>query len=278
MKLSDFWRKNHSSFDAVIFDIDGTVISGPRQLPGAGELIETLRDEGTPCFYLTNDGDHTRGRKAEFLRRAGLRAEESEIISCLSALPEWIRRNGFGGKPFFAVGKHGETGELPLERDPEKIEECAGVLFGEGNYDWRTNWTLAFNFFRRHPERLLLVPNPDTCWPSPEDGVLGIGSGGQARCLALLLKETGVVIPPVYLGKPYTPIFDEVRRKLAEILGRRPDPARILLAGDSLHSDIAGANRAGFTSALLLTGITSAEQAAAATGDERPDLIFDSIG
>ena len=40
-------------------------------------------------------------------------------------------------------------------------------------------------------------------------------------------------------------------------------------------SDVRGANRAGFTSALVLTGIITPKMAA--DGEFRPGLIFDSI-
>ena len=49
------------------------------------------------------------------------------------------------------------------------------------------------------------------------------------------------------------------------------------MLGDSLASDVRGANRAGFTSALVLTGITTPEMAANADGEFRPGLIFNSI-
>ena len=60
MLLLDFWRAESVRFDAVLFDIDGTLVVGPRLLPGAAELISLLRHDGTPFFFLTNDGDHTR--------------------------------------------------------------------------------------------------------------------------------------------------------------------------------------------------------------------------
>ena len=53
-------------------------------------------------------------------------------------------------------------------------------------------------------------------------------------------------------------------------------PKRILTLGDSLKSDIRGANRLGLTSALVLTGITSeAAVHGLAPDDEKvPDIVF----
>jgi ribonucleotide monophosphatase NagD (HAD superfamily) len=53
-------------------------------------------------------------------------------------------------------------------------------------------------------------------------------------------------------------------------------PERILTLGDSLKSDIRGANRLGLTSALVLTGITSEATLHGLPPDDEkvPDLVF----
>ena len=273
MLLLDFWRAESVRFDAVLFDIDGTLVFGPRPLPGAAEFISLLRHDGTPFFFLTSDGDHTRKQKSGFLTRAGIEADEREVISCLSVLPDLVRRNGWEKGLFFQAGRLGDTGTLELTRDPARLRECVAVLMGEGPYDWRTTWEALIGFFRHHPESPFIVPNPDTCWPNAATGELGIGAGGQARCIQLLLRDMGCAIEPVYLGKPYPAIYNYA----AERLGLS-DRSRILCVGDSLASDIRGANNAGMYSALVLTGITSGAQAERALGEFRPRAVFDAVG
>ena len=272
MKLIDFWREESVRFDAILFDIDGTLVYGPQPIPGAAEFLALLRRDGTPFFFLTNDGDHTRRQKSGFLNRAGIEAAESEVISCLSVLPELARRRGWDRGTLFQVGRVGDTGGLKLERDLAGLEQCCGVLMGEGNYDWRRSWEALTGFFRRHPDRPFIVPNPDTCWPNAVTGGIGIGAGGQARCIRLLLHEMGTDIEPIYLGKPCTAIYDFA----AEQLGMA-ERSRILCIGDSLASDIRGANNSGMYSGLVLTGITSREQAEQARGEYRPRLVFESV-
>ena len=87
----------------------------------------------------------------------------------------------------------------------------------------------------------------------------------------------GVEIEPIYLGKPHAAIYEHTLYELERRFGVEPEPECILMLGDSLASDVRGANRAGFTSALVLTGITTPEMAANADGELRPGLIFDSI-
>lgn len=272
MRLIDYWRAESVRFDAVLFDIDGTMVYGPRAIPGAVELAEMLRHDGTPFLFLTNDGDHTRKQKCGFLNRAGIAAGEEEIVSCLSVLPELARLNGWEEKTFFQVGRVGDTEGLKLEYDLDRLDWCDGVLMGEGQYDWKLHWEALTGYFRRHPQAPFLVPNPDTCWPNAATGGIGIGAGGQARCIRLLLHEMGIEIEPLYLGKPYPAIYDFAARKLGVA-----DRSRILCVGDSLASDIRGANNAGMHSALVLSGITSEKQAEAAAGEFRPRLVFQSV-
>jgi ribonucleotide monophosphatase NagD (HAD superfamily) len=53
-----------------------------------------------------------------------------------------------------------------------------------------------------------------------------------------------------YHGKPYRPIYDTCFALLGD-----PDPARVLAVGDSLRTDIAGANAVGIDSVLITGGI-----------------------
>ena len=51
----------------------------------------------------------------------------------------------------------------------------------------------------------------------------------------------------------------------------------LVVIGDMLQSDIAGATNIGATAILVLTGTTSRAEAEAATGNLRPNIIIDSL-
>jgi ribonucleotide monophosphatase NagD (HAD superfamily) len=53
-----------------------------------------------------------------------------------------------------------------------------------------------------------------------------------------------------YVGKPHAPIFTAALERLGQ-----PDPARVLMIGDSLDHDVAGARRAGMLTLLLRSGV-----------------------
>ncbi|HEV2235564.1 MAG TPA: HAD hydrolase-like protein, partial [Ktedonobacterales bacterium] len=70
------------------------------------------------------------------------------------------------------------------------------------------------------------------------------------------------------VGKPAPGIALEALRELDTA------PADALMVGDGLDLDMVAANAAGIESALVLTGLTTADEAQAATGARRPTMVL----
>ena len=282
MRLSEFLTRD-GRFRGVFFDIDGTLLTAGKLCPNAAELIGELRQRNFPHYLLTNDANHSREEKSSFLRRAGLPVAPTEIISCGSALRPLVRERAWEGRRFFILGDLGNpcfarAAGLKTSRDLQELDDCFGVIVGEGYYDWHDQMQSAINFFRRHPERPMVVPNPDSYWPGRYDG-FGVGAGGQARFLCQILHEMGVEIHPIYLGKPYRPIYELAREVLTGRFGFAAPPpwSSLMMVGDSLQSDIRGGNALGMFTTLVLTGITGRSEAEAAAPECTPDLILPEL-
>lgn len=283
MDLLSFYQREKHRLQAVLFDIDGTLMVGGRILPGIAELLRLIRRDGFPFFMVTNDADHSAEEKSAILGRGGLAASPEEIISCGAVLEETVAAEHWTGRAFFVAGRLGEPGfaeraGLEVCRDPQRIGECFGVIQGEGRYDWHDHLQAVMNFFLFHPDRPYIVPNPDNYWPAP-GGRIGVGAGGQARFVASLLRSAGVRIAPRFLGKPEAALFRYAMHRLERdfgIAGLRRE--KILMVGDSLKSDIAGAKRFGMMSGLVMTGITALPLPGDLPETERPDVVFDGMG
>ncbi|MFZ2657413.1 MAG: HAD-IIA family hydrolase [Victivallales bacterium] len=280
----EWWKKNSCEYRALLFDIDGTLIAGRKVMPGASTLIKRLEDSGFPFFLLTNDGNHSTEEKSWMLKRAGLDIRPDEIVSCSDALKPFAEKYGLTGRKFFVMGDLGnpnyaERAGLKVERNTRKICECSGVIIGEGTYNWQSNISAAMNFFIKYPDRFLIVPNPDSYWPNGPNGELGIGAGGKARFICTILSDYGIKIKPAYLGKPYGAVFNyafDILKDRFDISGNI-QRKRVLMLGDSLASDIHGANNFGFTSGLVLTGITNRDHLRKAKPSFKPDFVFPKI-
>jgi hypothetical protein len=98
------------------------------------------------------------------------------------------------------------------------------------------------------------------------DPTLPTGDGpapGHGTLVKMISDFSGIT--PVVAGKPERPLFEETLRRVG---GRRP-----LMVGDSLHTDIAGAHKAGTDSLLVLTGVTGLAELARAAPGQRPTWI-----
>jgi HAD superfamily hydrolase (TIGR01450 family) len=285
MTFLDWWLDNAANYKAILFDIDGTLISGPQLMPGADHLISWLREHNYPFSLLTNDGNHSPREKSDLLKRCQLDIAPEEIVSCSMALNKYVDDNKLHDVCFFVMGDLGnpcyaENAGLRTSRDIDKIDQCDGIIVGEGFYDWHKNIHAVLNVLRAKPQTPFLVPNPDSYWPdSRRPGFVGIGAGGKARFICTILNEMGLDVKPHYLGKPYHDIYDDTIDVLKKRFEFQEDiaPNEVIMLGDSLKSDIQGANGAGMDSALVLTGITNLQQATAATGELSPDFLFKSI-
>lgn len=275
--LLSFLEQQEQAWQAVLFDIDGTLIRAGAALANAAKAIGYFRARNrSPFLLLTNDGNHSPEEKSAALRQAGIDVSPQEIISCSHAIVDIVKQRNLSGAKAFIMGDLGvpcyaQRAGLRTTRTFSELDECEGIIIGEAHYDWEPTFNAAVNFFIRKSHAFLLVPNPDTYWPSRGNRI-AIGAGGKARFLQMVLQEYGVTLDPIYLGKPNAAIFQRALRHLAETGKgvREPEHRRILMVGDSLRSDTRGGNRMGFSTALVLTGITTAEQLDTASSD--PDM------
>lgn len=278
--LSQWIEKNPQSVEAVLFDIDGTLVRGGEALPGAIGLIERLDRAEIPYLLLTNDANHSHEEKAASLADAGLGIPPTHIISSGDVIAEVVAERHLAGQLFFIMGNLGTpsyaaAAGLRVTRDLGELGACRGVIVGEENYHWEDTFNAVINFFIANRTALFLVPNPDSYWPDSRGGI-AIGAGGKARFICSILDDYGVHIEPLFLGKPYRAVFTFAREVLERLYGRRiAQTHRVLMVGDSLSGDIRGANGAGHTSVLVLTGITT--EAMLSNGELAAEVIPDVV-
>lgn len=284
--LTPWLEENLHRLDALVIDIDGIIILGRRPIAAGGILLQRLRQKHFPFILLTNDGSYAPVEKSQMLGALGITVYPEEIISCAEGLRELVQsRPALAGQPVFVIGRLGQpcfadAAGLQATRDLSRLADCAAVIVGEKGYggeerfQWEPVFTKVINFLLKHPERPLIVPNPDEYYAMP-GGEIRVAAGGHARFIRQVLAAAGIPLEPCYLGKPYRPIFEHGQAVLEKKIGRPVDHRRMLMVGDSLDSDIRGAGRFGYQSALVLSGVTRRNMLA--TAEPRPDWIFETI-
>ena len=252
--------------EAILFDAYGVLVHAGGVIPGAAEAVRTLRHRDQPFLVVTNDASRSPERSAQRYRRLGLAIDVEQVLSCGMLIGPALERHGIAKRRVVVIGtpdsQHfarevGAQVVAPSVAEPADAVVIAdeGGALALGILDDVLSMILAA-CRAGHPPVLLLA-NPDLIYPAG-GGTFGFTAGSIAgmieRALELVLGSDAPRFE--LLGKPaawhFTMALDRIGTRNAVMLG------------DTLHTDIAGAHGVGIASGLLLTGVTTAAQLAAA--------------
>jgi NagD protein len=245
--------------DCWLTDMDGVLVHESDALPGAAELIQQWRDEGTPFLVLTNNSIFTPRDLAARLRISGLDVPEESIWTSALATADFLKSQIPGGTAF-VIGEVGittalhEAGFIMTDNDPDY------VVVGETRSYSFDAITKAIRLIGNGSR--FIATNPDATGPSAEGPLPATGA-----VTALISKATGK--EPYVVGKPNPMMF---RSALNRIGAHSENTAMI---GDRMDTDIVAGIEAGLHTILVLTGIS--DQAEIERYPFRPDEIISGV-
>ncbi|MBN1200850.1 MAG: HAD-IIA family hydrolase [Anaerolineae bacterium] len=249
-----------TSIRAAVFDMDGVLWRMSDILPGVDELFAFLQQQPIPYAMATNNSTKTVSTYVERLNRIGIPISPDRVITSAVATAGYISRRYPTQTAVYIIGGEGirrALAERGYHEDPEQAKLVVVGLDFDITYDKLKTATL-----RIRAGADFIGTNGDLTFPTPDGLVPGNGS-----LLAAIEAATGQA--PFLIGKPETAMFEEALNAVGAA------PEQTLMVGDRLETDILGAQRAGLQTALVLTGITSAEQAR--TGNIQADGVFDNL-
>ena len=228
-----------------LIDMDGVLVREEQLLEGAPEFIAKLRELEIPFLILTNSSIYTRRDLAARLARQGLDVREESIWTAALATATFLDDQRPNGSAYI-VGEAGlttalhEAGYTVNELDPDYV-----VLGETRTYSFELI-TKAIRLIERGAR--FIATNPDPIGPSLDGSVPATGS-----VAALISKATGV--RPYFVGKP-NPLM---MRSALRALGAHSETT--VMIGDRMDTDIVAGMEAGLQTILVLTGITSHQEA-----------------
>ena len=250
----------------VALDMDGTIYSGGTLFESTIPFLALLRELGIGYTFLTNNSSKSAKDYLVHLRKIGIVASQHQLYTSTQAAIKYLRNQRPALQRLFVLGTPSLQQEIAeagfaLTKD-DANDEPEAVLVG-------FDTTLAFSRLCRtaywiERGKPFIATHPDRICPTDQPTVL-VDCG--AICAALE-KATGRA-PDVVLGKPDPCMIRGIlhRHSLA--------PENLAMVGDRLYTDMTMARRAGALGVLVLTGETTAAQAARHSPE--PDLVVASL-
>lgn len=234
-------------YRAFLVDVDGVLTRGKEALPGAAEGLAALRRRGR-TLILTNNSTRSRADLAVHLAGLGLEVAVDDVLGSAFLAARYLRLHG-GPTTVWVLGEEGIRQEMrdAGHRLADEPEGAAWVVVGMDR-------TLTYEKLAQALQAVLagaqiLATNEDATFPTPTGLVPGAG--------ALVGALRGMGYPPAQTaGKPSPAAFEVA----LDVLGLPAE--RVLMIGDRIDTDIAGARAAGVDSVLVETGVSCAADAA----------------
>ncbi|WP_372789266.1 HAD-IIA family hydrolase [Paraconexibacter sp.] len=248
-------------YDHVLLDLDGCVRIGKEPTPRAVEAVDALRNAGKRVAFVTNDSALSEEALVRSLWAMGLRAAVEDVVTVGGAIqftlaqrPQW--RTAFVIGPT-AIWDHVQDAGTRIVNGTTEVADVVVVTgarsLGFEDLKGATQAVLA-GAALLSGGRDRTFPMPDGPWP---------GTGAVTAAIEWATEREAEIV-----GKPDPQIF----RTALDRLG----PGRALMVGDRLDSDLAGAHAAGIDGAIVLTGVSTREQAQTARAPA-PVAIADTL-
>lgn len=253
------------NYDVVLCDIWGVIHNGVSLHAEAADALTRFRKEGGSVILISNASRLGSMVSSQLAKLETPASAYDAVITSGDLTRDYIAK-----RPNCAVFDIGPGDARPI---------LAGLdvrFTSLQNADLAVS-SGAFDGTERKPEDLqpllmalvaknmvLLCANPD---------VLTELGGRRVQCSGALANFYAKLGGPViYAGKPQPPIYERALALAAQLRSVSVAPERVLVIGDSLHTDIAGAATCGFASLFIWGGIHAEE-----VGPRPTSADFDSL-
>ena len=218
----------------VLLDLGGVIYVGDRRLSGALDALDRLKDAGLPLRFLTNTTRTSQRAMLEKLRRMGLDVRPEELFMPALAARQVLHREGLS--PHLLVHP-----ALEEDFDGDWGDAGTAVVIGDAadGFTYKA-MNSAFRALEDGAQFLALARNRSF---QDSDGKLSLDAGAFVAALEYASGREAMV-----LGKPASAFFGAALENLGLGAGE------VVMVGDDVESDVAGAQAAGIKGILVRTG------------------------
>ena len=246
-----------SFYQQFFVDLDGTLVLDGQLLPGAAGVIEQLRFAGSSFHIVSNNSSLSSAGYATKLSALGIDVRPDEIVLSTDGLASHLRE--LNVSKVFCLGTESMREHLRrydirhVESNPEYVVVGYDT---ELTYEKLANACLWIN--RGTP---YLASHPDIACPTARGPIPDIGS------LTKMIEMTTGATPKRVFGKPDPAMLEHLIK----------DPARSVMIGDRLYTDMLIARECGIDFICVLSGETSRRDVEDLVEDDWPQLVVSSV-
>ncbi len=241
----------------VLIDLEGVLYVGDQVIDGAVDTIDWLSEHQIPHRFVTNTTTQSRDELSRKMKARGFTVVPGDILSTPAAAAAYLRQQQLHS--CFLVVSEAICDEFQEFTCVEVAPDA--VVIGDIGKDW--DYDLVNHIAQMVMAGAQLVAlHKGKFWQTAEGLRVDIGA-----FVAGIEYVTGVEARVI--GKPSAAFFQ------AGIEALQCPAESILMIGDDIESDVAGAQRCGMKGALVRTGKFRQEQLAAS--EILPDAVLDSI-
>jgi 4-nitrophenyl phosphatase len=244
------------SIQALILDMDGVLWRGSEPIGDLRSIFDKISQLGWKVIFATNNATRTIQQYVDVLASFGIQAQPWQIINSAIAVTHYLCQQHPHGGPVYIVGEQGVIEACDQAGFYQSENSVIAVIAGMDRQVTYEKLKIATILIRSGVP--FIGTNPDVTFPTPYGLVPGAGS-----ILAAITAATGV--DPIIAGKPEPTMYQIALNRL------KITPESALVVGDRPETDIAGAQQIGCHTALVLSGVTDAKQAA--SWQPAPDII-----
>lgn len=254
-------------YKLALLDLDGVVYRGKDPVEHAADGIRNAERLGMKISYTTNNPSRYPHTVAEQLEGFGLTVADNQVITSAIVAARMLAAALPQGSKVLVVGREHLCEEIEKNglRVVHKAADKPDAVIQSWHQD--LSWAeLAEASYAIHAGARYFVTNKDLT--IPREG--GIAPGNGAMQIPVTVA-TGVT-PEASAGKPEAAMYDE-SRMLFSLTDDLVPVDLSLPCGDRLDTDIEAANRGGYDSLVVLTGVATPQQIICADPIHRPTYV-----
>ncbi len=254
-----------TAYEAAILDVDGTIVRGKELIAGAAAGITAIDTAGLTRLLFSNNPTRAGSYYRNQLETHQIEIDPSMVLTSGTVSASFLQEN----HPEAAVYLLGESRlenlleqhDLLVTTEPQAADVVLGSIDRELTYEKLQEAIRALE--RDIP---FYGTDPDVTIPTDTGTIPGSGA------ILAAMAAVGERDPDAILGKPSAIAGKAAMERLDTT------PAKTLVVGDRLNTDIALGNQAGMTTVAVLSGVTTREEIEAAHERWTPDYVLDSLG